>query len=146
MRRNGPAVIGQLPCAPGVYRFRDGGGRVLYVGRATTLRSRVASYWSDLRGREHLASMVARVAAIEAVACDSVHEAAWLERNLLETSLPPWNRTPGGQERAVFIRLDTGPVTPGLCVTFRAEPADRARSRPSRTWNWASMQRTSPQW
>jgi len=49
MRRNGPAVIGQLPCAPGVYRFRDALGRVLYVGRATTLRSRVASYWSDLR-------------------------------------------------------------------------------------------------
>jgi len=42
MRRNGPAVIGQLPCAPGVYRFRDALGRVLYVGRATTLRSRVA--------------------------------------------------------------------------------------------------------
>ena len=123
MRRNGPAVIGQLPCAPGVYRFRDGGGRVLYVGRATTLRSRVASYWSDLRGREHLVSMVARVAAIEAVACDSVHEAAWLERNLLETSLPRWNLTPGGQESAVYIRLDTRPAAPGLYVAYRAEPA-----------------------
>ena len=93
MRRNGPAVIGQLPCAPGVYRFRDAGGRVLYVGPATTLRSRVASYWSDLRDREHLGPMVARVARIEAVACDSAHEAAWLERNLLETSLPRWNRS-----------------------------------------------------
>ncbi len=71
--------------------------------------------------------MVARIARIEAVSCDSSHEAAWLERNLLETSLPPWNQTPGGQESAVFIRLDTGPVTPGLAVTFRAEPADRMR-------------------
>jgi hypothetical protein len=67
------------------------------------------------------------MARIEAVSCDSSHEAAWLERNLLETSLPPWNRTPGGQEGAVFIRLDTGPVTPRLAVTFRAEPADRMR-------------------
>ena len=36
MRRSRPAVIGQLPCTPGVYRFRDAGGRVLYVGRAST--------------------------------------------------------------------------------------------------------------
>jgi excinuclease ABC subunit C len=43
MRRNGPAVIGRLPAAPGVYRFRDARGRVLYIGRAGALRSRVAS-------------------------------------------------------------------------------------------------------
>jgi excinuclease ABC subunit C len=127
MRRNGPAAIGQLPRAPGVYRFRDARGTVLYIGRATTLRSRVASYWSDLRGRRHLAPMVANVAAIEAVACDSVHEAVWLERNLLETSLPRWNRTPGGQESAVYIRMDTRPTSPGLCVAYRAKPAGQVR-------------------
>ena len=91
--------------APGVYRFRDAPGRVLYIGRAGALRSRVASYWSDLGGRDHLGPMVARIARIEAISCDSAHEAAWLERNLLETSLPRWNRTPGGQERAVCIRM-----------------------------------------
>jgi excinuclease ABC subunit C len=127
MRRNGPAVIGQLPCTPGVYRFRDARGRVLYVGRATTLRSRVASYWSDLRDREHLAPMVTAVAAIEAVACDSAHEAAWLERNLLQTSLPRWNRTPGGQESAVYIRMDTRPAAPGLFLAYRAQPAAQVR-------------------
>ncbi|GID27895.1 hypothetical protein Abr02nite_28780 [Paractinoplanes brasiliensis] len=42
----------RLPAAPGVYRFRDPGGRVLYVGRATNLRSRVGSYWGDLRAPE----------------------------------------------------------------------------------------------
>ena len=127
MRRGRPPVIGKLPGTPGVYRFRDGGGRVLYIGRTGSLRSRVGSYWSDLRERDHLVPMVARIARIEAVSCDSAHEAAWLERNLLETSLPPWNRTPGGRESAVFIRLDTGPLTPGLAVTFRAKPADGVR-------------------
>jgi excinuclease ABC subunit C len=63
--------------------------------------------------------MVARVAGIEAVSCDSVHEAAWLERNLLEMSLPPWNRTPGGQESMVYIRLDGRPAGgPGLTVEY----------------------------
>ena len=101
-------AIARLPAAPGVYRFRSGDGTVLYIGRATTLRSRVASYWSDLREREHLTAMVAAVARVEAVACASVHEAAWLERNLLEARKPRWNRTAGGQEVEVFIRLRAG--------------------------------------
>jgi excinuclease ABC subunit C len=127
MRGSGLPVAARLPSSPGVYRFRDAADRVLYVGRASVLRSRVASYWSDLRGRGHLAAMVAQVAQVEAVSCDSVHETAWLERNLLEASLPPWNRTPGGQESAVYIRLDAGPVHPGLSVAYQAEPADQVR-------------------
>lgn len=92
----------RLPLAPGVYRFRDQAGRVLYVGRAASLRRRVQSYWGDLGDRGHLAPMVARIARVEAVVCDSAHEAAWLERNLLERRLPPWNRSPsGGQEAEV---------------------------------------------
>jgi excinuclease ABC subunit C len=117
------AVIARLPLAPGVYRFRDTAGQVLYVGRATVLRRRVASYWSDLRDRGHLAPMVARVRRIEAVSCDSVHEAAWLERNLLTTSLPPWNKTMGGQENPVYIRLDPRSARPGLSVAHL--PANR---------------------
>jgi len=110
------AVIARLPLTPGVYRFRDAAGQVLYLGRATALRRRVASYWLDLRDRGHLTPMVARVRRIEAVSCDSVHEAAWLERNLLTTSLPPWNRIMGGQEHPVYIRLDPRPTRPGLSV------------------------------
>jgi excinuclease ABC subunit C len=60
--------------------------------------------------------MVARIATVEAVSCDSEHEAAWLERNLLEDTLPPWNRTAGGQEVPVYIRLDAGPAVPGLSI------------------------------
>jgi excinuclease ABC subunit C len=127
MRGNALPAVACLPTSPGVYRFRDAGGRVLYVGRASALRSRVASYWTGLRDRDHLAPMVARVARIEAVRCDSAHEAAWLERNLLEASLPPWNRTPGGQESAVYIRLDDGPVHPGLTIAYQAKPADQVR-------------------
>jgi excinuclease ABC subunit C len=113
-----------LPCAPGVYRFRDAAGAMLYVGRATQLRSRVASYWADLQDRGHLAPMVARIARIQAVVCASVHEAAWLERNLLEHHLPRWNRTPGGQESPVYIQLDARPAKPGLRVVYEVRPAD----------------------
>jgi hypothetical protein len=56
--RRAPRAIARLPHPPGVYRFRDGAGAVLYIGRAAELRSRVGSYWSGLRDRGHLAPMV----------------------------------------------------------------------------------------
>jgi excinuclease ABC subunit C len=73
--------------------------------------------------------MVAQVARVEAVACASVHEAAWLERNLLQASMPRWNRTPGGQENQVYIRLSrprAGRATRAgrvLAVVYAASPA-----------------------
>ena len=120
--------VTRLPLAPGVYRFRDAAGRVLYVGRAVSLRRRVASYWGDLGDRGHLAAMVARIAGVEAVPCASAHEAAWLERNLLQRGKPPWNRSPrGGQESEVWIRLSSSADAPGLTVTYRPCAGDPAR-------------------
>ena len=118
------ATVARLPLGPGVYRFRDAAGRILYVGRAVCLRRRVQSYWGDLGDRGHLAQMVARIARVEAVICDSAHEAAWLERNLLQRRLPPWNRCVGGQEAEVWIRLSVQPRYPGLTVVHRPAPGD----------------------
>jgi len=111
-----PAAVASLPQAPGVYRFRDARAGVLYIGRAANLRRRVASYWGDLGSRGHLAAMVARIDGVQALVCDSEHEAAWLERNLLERRLPRWNRTAGGQEVPVYLRLDLRPRSAGLKV------------------------------
>lgn len=123
-----PDAVAVLPAAPGVYRFRDGAGRTLYVGRATDLRRRVSSYWGELRDRRHLRRMVPRVAGIEALVCDSVHEAAWAERNLLERSLPPWNRVVGGAEVPVVIRMDTSPEAPRLDVVDEHRPTPGVRT------------------
>jgi excinuclease ABC subunit C len=122
-----PAAVAALPQAPGVYRFRDARSGVLYLGRAVNLRRRVASYRGDLGSRGHLAPMVARIARVQALVCDSEHEAAWLERNLLEQQLPRWNRTPGGQEVPVYIRLDLRRRTAGLKVVHLAAPSPGAR-------------------
>jgi excinuclease ABC subunit C len=122
-----PDAVAALPAAPGVYRFRDDAGRVLYVGRAGDLRRRVSSYWGELRDRRHLRRMVVRVARIEALVCDSAHEAAWAERNLLERSLPPWNRIAGGLEVPVGIRLDPSPEAPRLDVVHEHRPAPGIR-------------------
>jgi len=68
--------------------------------------------------------MVERVAHIEALACDSEHEAAWLERNVLVHQLPPWNRT-SGTEVPVFIRLDDDPALPRISVVHDVREAGR---------------------
>jgi excinuclease ABC subunit C len=116
----------RLPLAPGVYRFRDEAGQVLYLGRATSLRRRVVSYWGDLGDRAHLSPMVARIGRVEAVACDSAHEAAWLERNLLQARMPPWNRVrSGGQEVEVWIRLSDSAREPGVAVVHEPAPDGR---------------------
>jgi excinuclease ABC subunit C len=126
--RMGPRLtVARLPGAPGVYRFRDEGGRVLYVGRATDLRRRVDSYWGKLTDRRHLARMVPRIARVEAVVCDSVHEATWLERNLLERRKPYWNRARGGQEVPVYIRLDRHSRSAELRVVHSHELPSDAR-------------------
>ncbi|BCJ78086.1 hypothetical protein CS0771_76300 [Catellatospora sp. IY07-71] len=116
------AVVRALPREPGVYRFHDGRGRALYAGRAVDLRRRVGSYWRDLGDRPYLARMVRAVARIEAVVCESEHEAAWLERNVLEHRMPPANRVPGGLESPVHIRLDLSAATPGLKVAHVPTP------------------------
>ncbi|HXW80146.1 MAG TPA: GIY-YIG nuclease family protein [Acidimicrobiales bacterium] len=114
-----PAAVRQLPHGPGVYRFVDGRGRLLYVGRAVDLRRRVASYWGDLGGRGHLRRMVAAVKRVQAVLCASEHEAAWLERNLLDAYKPRANRSCGGQEVPTFIALSSARAAPCLKAVHR---------------------------
>jgi excinuclease ABC subunit C len=60
--------------------------------------------------------MLPQIAAVEALECGSQHEAAWLERNLLERALPRWNRIRGGLEVPVWLVLDPGPGTPDLAL------------------------------
>ena len=93
----------------------------MYVGRASDLRSRTRSYWGDLAGRRHLRRMVLQIAKIEAVVCASIHEAAWLERNLLERSRPRWNRAVGGQEVPRWLVIDTSSERPGVRLTHEPE-------------------------
>lgn len=126
-RGSAPVPVTRLPSAPGVYRFRDGNGRALYLGRAVDLRRRVGSYWGSLGDRPRLARMVAQISRLEAVSCASAHEAAWLERNLLERRMPRWNRAVGGAEVPVFIRLRCEARSATLDVVHRTAEAGGGR-------------------
>lgn len=82
----------QIPRTPGVYLFRASDNTVLYVGKATSLRSRVASYFTgkDSRG-ERIVRMVEESAFVEVESTDSVLEAVILESNLIKQYQPKYN-------------------------------------------------------
>jgi excinuclease ABC subunit C len=120
----------RLPPEPGVYRFRDSLARVIYLGRATNLRSRVRSYAGDLGTRVHLRRMVAQIRSVEAIVCASVPEAGWLERNLLERSMPRWNRIRGGMELVGWLVVSDDPARPALDLVVEGANVPRAAFGP----------------
>lgn len=92
----------KFPTTPGVYLFKDKKGKIVYVGKATNLKSRVSSYWKDLdsahsairanRGMGRaIDEMLHEVARIDWIITDSVIEALILEANLIKKYLPRYN-------------------------------------------------------
>lgn len=82
----------ELPSCPGVYRMRNSSGRILYVGKATSLKSRVNSHF---RGRKRKTSkskeLLTQVASIDVTECGSPLEAALLETDEIKLYDPPYN-------------------------------------------------------
>ena len=83
---------GEVPDSPGVYRFRDQHGRVVYVGKAKSLRSRLASYFQDL-GALHVRTqaMVTTASSVDWVTVDTEVEALQLEYSWIKEYDPRFN-------------------------------------------------------
>lgn len=84
----------KLPDTPGVYIFKDTKGKKLYIGKATSLKSRVKSYFAkdliDTRG-ERIVTMIEKAQVIDWHTTDSVLEALMLEAQLIKKFQPPYN-------------------------------------------------------
>jgi excinuclease ABC subunit C len=85
-------ATGEIPAKPGVYRFRDDEGRVLYVGKAKSLRSRLSSYFQDVSAL-HLRTqqMVTTAASVEWTVVDTEVEALQLEYTWIKEFDPRFN-------------------------------------------------------
>jgi excinuclease ABC subunit C len=82
----------QLPAKPGVYLFRDSDAKILYVGKAKSLRPRVRSYFQQGGDtRAGIGGMISRIADLEVVVTGTEVEALHLEQNLVKRHRPPYN-------------------------------------------------------
>jgi excinuclease ABC subunit C len=85
------AALETMPLSPGVYRMLDAAGDALYVGKARSLRKRVAAYAQPMRLPERLRRMVAETATMEIVTTHTEAEALLLEANLIKRLKPRFN-------------------------------------------------------
>ena len=112
-----------LPRAPGVYLFRDAGGRVLYVGKAVNLRRRVRSYFSG-DGRRKVGALLRETAAVDHVVCSGDLEASVLEVRLIHELRPRYNRRSKDWRRYTYVKLTLGERFPRLAVVRNPKPGD----------------------
>ncbi len=117
-------ALATLPASPGVYVFKDGAGRVLYVGKARSLRSRVRSYFqpstSDVRF--FIARLEKELGGIETFVTQSEKEAALLENQLIKSEKPKYNVKLRDDKEFLSLRLDPRGDFPRLEVTRRPKP------------------------
>lgn len=108
------------PTAPGVYLMKDASGRILYVGKAKSLRKRLASYF---RGQERLTPktrlLVDRVRAVDVLATATEKEALLLENSLIKKHRPRFNITLRDDKSYVLFRLSKADQWPRLTMTRR---------------------------
>jgi excinuclease ABC subunit C len=102
---------GSVPDAPGSYQFKDAHGRVIYVGKASSLRSRLSNYFQDKRNlHPRTAAMVAAAESVEWIEVRNEVEALMLEYNLIKQHRPRFN-----------IRLRDDKSYPYLAITVDDE-------------------------
>ena len=109
--------LNNLPNQPGVYLYRDGNGKVIYVGKAKNLRSRVRSYFQDSRSlAPRTMRLLQQIRTIDTIIVDSEVEALILEANLIKEHHPRYNVFLKDDKSYPYIRITNEPF-PQVFVT-----------------------------
>ncbi|VXB49498.1 excinuclease ABC subunit UvrC [Nocardioides sp. AX2bis] len=108
---------GSIPTQPGVYRFRDASGRVIYVGKAKNLRARLSSYFQDISNlHQRTASMVTTAAGVEWTVVNTEVEALQLEYSWIKEYDPRFNVKYRDDKSYPWLAVTTGEEFPRVMV------------------------------
>src|SRR5580704_3928259 len=109
----------QLPLSPGVYLYKDAGGRVIYVGKAKSLRARVRSYFNEDRLADtKTGTLISEARDVDYILVDNEKEALALENNLIKQYKPRFNILLRDDKTYPYIKL-TNEQYPRVYVTRR---------------------------
>ena len=111
--------VAELPLSPGVYLFKDSAGRIIYVGKAKSLKKRVQSYFGrELSGKT--VAMMSNVADIEFRTAPTEAMALLLEASLIHQHMPKYNVAMRDDKSFPFVKI-TNEKFPRLCIVRKRE-------------------------
>jgi excinuclease ABC subunit C len=111
------AKLTALPADPGVYLLKDRAGKVIYVGKAQSLRARVQSYFRGGDGRYQVEFLVRRVGDVEVLVTRNEKEALILENNLIKQYKPRYNIRLKDDKSYVSVKITVQDEWPRILVT-----------------------------
>ena len=118
--------LGQLPDAPGVYLHKNAEGKVIYIGKARSLRSRVRSYFSKDGGHSaYTRKMIRLITDFETIVTRTEKEALILENNLVKMHKPHFNIRLKDDKRYPYLKLTLNDEFPAL-LEVRQPKSDKA--------------------
>ena len=119
-------LLAALPDAPGVYIHKDAQGKVLYIGKARSLKQRVRSYFSKDGGHSPLTRKLAKLSVnVETIVTNSEKDALILENNLVKMHKPPFNIRLKDDKRYPYLKLTLNEEFPAL-LEVRTPKNDKA--------------------
>ena len=115
MKKNLDLILGTLPDKPGIYQYFDRHGKIIYIGKAKSLRKRVSSYFHKDHQYGKIFYMVHQIEDIKFIVVDTEYDALLLENNLIKKYQPRYN-----------VALKDDKTFPWICI--KKEPFPRVFS------------------
>ena len=115
------AKLENLPTKPGVYLMKDQAGRIIYVGKAKSLRNRVKAYFQNTPAyHPKVTALISKISDFDVLATGSEMEALILESNLIKEHKPRYNVNLKDDKRYPYLKV-TSEVFPRVLVVRRVK-------------------------